>query len=312
MATKFTNTNNISAPSDSLSANTLESYDRNLLRRAVEMFVISKYTAKKTQPKYEGKSAVFSVYDQIPDTAFNTAVLADGITPTAVDLTKTSVKADIVNRGAYVELTDEVSLFHEDGARLIKESTDNLGSGAGMAIEKTLFAEAIAGAGIDQVTTPAVDTQTGIEACLLTLRNNLGAKFTSILDGSKNTDTKTIREAYIGFVHPNDVGNLEAMTGWVGVEKYASQDEMKGEVGAFKTSRWIETTLATEGTLVILAEEGLGEVSVRGKKKIQTIVNGLGSAGSSDPLSQRQSVGAKFAFAAKVLQAKWVAKAAVV
>jgi len=310
--TKFTNTNNVSAPADSLSANTLELYNRNLLTRAVEEFVISKYTAKKTQAKFNGKTAVFSVYDQIPDTAFNTAVLADGVTPAAVDLTKTSVTADIVNRGAFVELTDEVSLYHEDGARLIKESTDNLGSGAGMAIEKTLFAEAISGAGIDQVTTPAADTGAGITSCLLALRNNLGSKFTSIKTGSRNTDTKTIREAYIGFVHPNDVANLEAMTGWVGVEKYAGQEELKGEVGSFKTSRWIESTLATEGTLVILAEEGLGEVSVSGKGKIQTIVNGLGSAGSADPLSQRQSVGAKFAMGAKVLQAKWVGKAAIV
>ena len=181
-----------------------------------------------------------------------------------------------------------------------------------MAIEKTLFAECVAGAGIDQVTTPAADTGTGITACLLALRNNLGDKFTSIKTGSKNIDTKTIREAYIGFVHPNDTANLQAMTGWTGIEKYAGQEELPGEVGSYETSRWIESTLATEGTLVILAEEGLGEVGVASKGKIQTIVNGLGSAGSADPLSQRQSVGAKFQMAAKVLQSKWVAIAAVV
>ncbi len=310
--TKFTNTNNISAPADSLSANTLQAYDRNLLRRAVEEFVISRYTAKKTQPKYNGKTAVYSVFDQIPETAFTTAVLADGVTPAATDLTKTSVSADIVNRGAFIELTDEVSLYHEDGAKLIKESTDNLGKGAGMAIEKTLFAEAIAGAGIDQHTTPAGSTEAGLDVALLALRNNLGKKFTSMLTGSKNIDTKTIREAYIGLCHPDDVAKLEAIAGWVGVEKYASQDAMPLEIGSYKTSRWIETTLATKGTLVILAEEGLAEIGVASKGKIQTIVNGLGSAGSADPLSQRQSVGAKFQMAAKVLRPEWVAKAALV
>ncbi len=309
---KFTNTANLTSPADSLSANTLALHNRNLLERAVEKLVISKYTAKKTQAKFNGKTAIFSVYDQIPDTAFTTAVLADGVTPAATDLTKTSVSADIVNRGAFVELTDEVSLYHEDGAGLIKEATDNLGAGAGMAIEKTLFAEAIAGAGIDQHTVPAASTEAGLDACLLALRNNLGDKFTSMLAGSKNTDTRTIREAYVGFCHPDDVQNLQAMTGWTGIEKYASQDEMPSEVGSYSTSRWIETTNATSGTLIILAEEALGEVSVRGKGKIQTIVNGLGSAGSADPLSQRQSVGAKFQMAAKVLQSKWVAKAAVV
>ena len=51
-AATYTGTDNISAPSDSLSTNTLQSYNRNLLRRAVENFVISKFTAKKAQPKF--------------------------------------------------------------------------------------------------------------------------------------------------------------------------------------------------------------------------------------------------------------------
>jgi len=309
MAT-FTNTNNISSPADSLSANTLEAYNRNLLRRATENFVISKYTQKKTQPKYNGKSAVFSVYDQISEDAFNTAVLADGVTPSATDITKTSVKADLVNRGAFIELTDEVSLYHEDGAKLIKESTDNLGSAAGTAIEKTLFAEAIAGAGIDVVTTPAASTEAGLETVFLTLRKNLGSKFKSMLTGSKNTDTKTIREAYICLVHPDDTANLEAIAGWVGVEKYASQDAMEMEIGSYKTGRFIETTNATAGTIVVLAEEGLGQVGLAGKGKMQTIVKGLGQG--QDPLNQRQSVGIKFQLGAKVLQSKWVGKTAIV
>jgi N4-gp56 family major capsid protein len=194
MATKYTGTDNITNPSDSISTNTLKVYDRNLLERAVEEFVISKFTAKKTQPKYNGKTAVFSVYDQIPATAFTAATLGDGVTPTATDLTKKSVTADIADYGAFVELTDEVSVYHEDGAGLVVEASDNLGAGAGTAIESLLFAETEANAGIDFVTTPEATTELGLDKAETQLRVNLGKKFKSMITGSKNTDTKTIRE----------------------------------------------------------------------------------------------------------------------
>lgn len=312
MAT-FTNTSNLTNPNDSLSANTLQSYNRNLLRRAVEKFVISAFTAKKTQPKYEGKSAVFSVYNQIPATAFTTAVLADGTTPAATALTKKSIKADIANYGAFVSFTDEVSLYHEDGAILIKESTDNLGAGAGTATEKLLFAEAIANAGIDFVTVAPASTEAGLDGAETQLRKNLGMKFKSMITGSTSASTSPIREAYVAFVHPDDVLKVEAMPNYVSVEKYGYSDGLiPNEIGSRRGVRFVETTNATAGTIVILAEEGLGEVSVRGVGKMQTIVNGLGSAGSSDPLSQRQSVGVKFAFSPKVLRPEWVAKSKVI
>ncbi len=61
-----------------------------------------------------------------------------------------------------------------------------------------------------------------------------------------------------------------------------------------------------------MAEESLGEVSVRGKNRIQTIVKGFGSGGTEDALNQRQSVGAKYQLGAKTLRPEWIAKVAVV
>lgn len=311
--TKYTGTSNLSSPSDALSANTLQAYNRNLLRRAVENFVISKFTAKKTQPKFEGKSAVFSVYNQIPASAFTTAVLADGVTPASTSLTKKSIKADIANYGTYVEFTDEVSLYHEDGAILIKEASDNLGAGAGTAMENLLFAEAIANAGIDGVTVSPATTEAGLDAVETQLRKNLGAKFKAMITGSTNYGTSPIREGYVAFVHPDDVLAVEALSGYVSVEKYGYSDGLiPNEIGSRRGIRFVETVNATAGVILVLADEALGEVSVRGVGKMQTIVNGLGSSGSADPLSQRQTVGVKFAFAPKVLRPEWVAKTAIV
>ena len=310
---KFTNTNNMTTPSDSLSANTLQNYDRNLLRRAVEKFVISKFTAKKTQPKFEGKSAVFSVYDQIPASAFTTAVLADGVTPAATDITKKSIKADLANYGAFAEFTDEVSLYHEDGKILIKEATDNLGAGAGTAIETLLFAEAEANAGVDFLTTPEADTETGLDKAETQLRINLAMKFKSMITGSTKVDTKTVREAYVAFINPADIMKIEGMTGYLSVNQYGYSDGlMENEIGSRRGLRFVESNNATAGQVTILAEEALGEVSVRGKGRIQTIVKGLGSGGTTDALDQRQTVGAKFQIAPKMLRPEWAAKCAVV
>jgi N4-gp56 family major capsid protein len=310
---KFTGTNNVTNPGDSISANTLQAYDRNLLRRAVEELVISKFTAKKTQPKFNGKTAVFSVYDQIPASAFTTAVLPDGVTPAETDMTKKSVVANIANYGAYTSFTDEVSLYHEDGAQLIKEATDNLGSGAGTAIESLLFAELEANAGIDFDTTPEASTEIGLDKLETQLRVNLGKKFKSMIVGSKNTDTKTIRECYVAFINPADILSIEALSGFVSVDKYGYSDGLiTNEIGSRRGLRFVETNNAPAGKVLVLAEEALGEVSVRGNGKMKTIVKGLGSAGSSDPLDQRQSVGCKFAVAPKVLRPIWCGKAAIV
>ena len=312
MAT-FTNTNNVSNPSDSLSANTLESYSRNLLERAVEEFVISNFTDKKTQPKFEGKTAVFSIFDQIPASAFTTSVLADGVTPTATPITKKSIKANISNYGAFIELTDEVSLYHEDGAGLIKECTDNLGSGAGTAIETLLFAEAEANAGIDFLTTPETDTQTGLDKAETQLRVNLAKKFKKMVTGSTNYATTTVRESYVAFINPADILKVEAMTDFQSVDKYGYTDGLlPNEVGSRRGMRFVETNNAKAGQITILGEGALGEVGIRGKKKIKSIVNGLGSAGSADPLDQRQSVGAKFAISPKMLRPEFAAICAIV
>ena len=308
--TKFTNTDNQTNPADSLSANTLKVYNRNLLERAVEEFVISKFTDKKTQPKYNGKTAVFSVYDQIPATAFTAAVLADGVTPVAVDLTKKSVSADIANYGAFIELTDEVSLYHEDGAGLIVEATDNLGSGAGTAIESLLFAEAEANAGIDFLTTPEVDTETGLDKAETQLRVNLAKKFKKMITGSKNTDTVTIRDCYVAFVNPTDILAVEAMTSFVTVDKYGYSDGLiMNEVGSRRGLRFVESNNAAAGQITILGEGALGEVSVR-SSKMKTIVQGLGEG--NDPIEQRQTVAVKFAIAPKMLRPEWSAICAIV
>ena len=235
------------------------------------------------------------------------------MTPSATVITKKSVKADLANYGAFVNFTDEVSLYHEDGKILIKESTDNLGAGAGTAIESLLFAEAEANAGIDYLTVPEASTIIGLDLAQTQLEVNLGKKFKSMINGSKNIDTKTVREAYVGFINSADIMAIEGLTDFTPVNQYGYSDGlMVNEVGTRRGVRFVSTINAVAGQITILAEEALGEVSVRGKGRIQTIVNALGSAGSADPLDQRQTVGAKFQIAPKMLRPEWAAICAIV
>ena len=58
--------------------------------------------------------------------------------------------------------------------------------------------------------------------------------------------------------------------------------------------------------MIVLGEEALAEVGVRGKKKIETIIKELGSAGTADALNTTGSIGSKFRLAAVTLRPDWI------
>ncbi len=296
-----------------LDTNTKFSYDRNLLRRAREAFIISGFTAKKTAPKYNGDTVKFSRYDNI---AANTTALTEGVVPASVDVSKVNISATVAQYGQHTAYTDDLDVYSEDGKVFVKEVTDNLGEASGETQETLLFTTA---EGTTNATVFTTDIATTVQNVELGLRQNLGKKFKSMITGSTNYATSTIREAYVGFVTPVGALLMEAVPGFVSVDKYGYSDGLlPNEVGSYRGIRYCETTLlgtrtgVTNPTIeqaIILAEEGLAEVGIRGKGKIEAIVKPLGSAGTADPLNQTGSIGSKFRFASVILKDEWVAQA---
>ncbi len=289
--------------------NTSEWYDRNLLENGRENFIISNFTAKKSLPKYEGKGVVFSYYEHIP--AFSTPLVEGAAQGSGAALSKINVRTAMDVYGEFVPYTDDLDIHGEDGARFKKDVTSNLGGAAGETQEGLIFAAAEASNTAITFATSAAATVKDAET---SLRKALGKKFTSMITGSTKYATSPIRPAYVGFVSVDGGNILESEAGWTPVENYGYSDGLlPNEIGSLRGTRICETTLLGQKAgstpveqMIVLAEEAVAEVGIRGLKKIETIIKELGSAGTADALNRSGSVGSKFRLAAVTLRPDWV------
>lgn len=140
-----------------------------------------------------------------------------------------------------------------------------------------------------------------------------------MVNPSTGVSTVPVRPSYIGFVHTDNSGKLEALENFTPVEKYPSQrDVLSGEIGERKGVRYIETSnakiFAGEGgagidvySILIFGQHAYGITRVEGKA-LENIVHALGSAGSADALNQRETSGWKATFLALILNNNFMAR----
>ncbi len=289
--------------------NTSEFYDRNLLENGREKFIVSNFTAKKSLPKYEGKGVVFSYYEHIP--AFPTPLVEGAAQGAGATLSKINVRTNVDAYGEFVPFTDDLDIHGEDGARFKKDVTSNLGGAAGETQEGLIFAAC-------EASNTAIVFNTSVEATMrdaeTSLRKALGSKFTTMITGSTKYATSPIRPAYVGFVSVDGANILDNTPGFISVESYGYSDGLlPNEIGSFKGTRICETTLLGQKAgstpveqMILLAEEAVAEVGIRGLKKIETIIKELGSAGTADALNREGAIGSKFRLGAVTLRPDWV------
>ncbi len=298
---------NIADPSAGL--NTYEYYNRLLLERAVEKFIVNNFVAKKTQPLYNGDQAVFSRYENL-DT-FKQPLL-EGANPSGQQLSKVNVRTKLNTYGDFVALTDDLLVYGEDSANIKRDVISNLGDAAGQTLEELMF-DTIVGGGTEIVFDTSLDST--LMTAELALRNALASKFTSMVTGSTKYATTPIRAAYAAFVTPEGAVMLEeSLAGYTSVEKYGYTDGLlPNEVGSYRGIRFMESTLVptwNDGGVdkqqaIILGEEAVAEVGIRGKKRIESIIHDFGSAGVEDPINRTMTIGVKTKWSGVVLRPDW-------
>ncbi len=298
---------NIADPATGI--NTSEYFDRNLLENAREKFIVSNFTAKKSLPKYEGSGVIFSFYEHIP--SFTTPLVEGAAQGAGASLNKVNIRATMGTYGEFVPFTDELDIYGEDGARFKKDVTSNLGGAAGQSQEELIFASC-------EASNTAITFNTSVELTVrdaeTSLRKALGSKFTDMITGSTKYSTSPIRPAYVGFVSVDGANILDSTPGFISVENYGYSDGLlPNEIGSLKGTRICETTLLGQKAgatpveqMVLLAEEAVAEVGIRGLKKIETIIKELGSAGTADALNRNGAIGSKFRMAVCILRSDWV------
>ena len=127
----------------------------------------------------------------------------------------------------------------------------------------------------------------------------------------KMNNTPKINGYYIAIMHPSIAYDLMADPDWIDAQKYTSGNVEKiyfGEIGEIAGVKVVESTEAKvwkEGDLsvyatLIFGKDAYGITDVEGGG-LTTIVKGLGSAGTGDPLNQRSTIGWKAYHTAKIL-----------
>lgn len=297
-------------------------YDKVLLRKAIPLFVHTRFGQVRDIPKGNTKTIKFRRYNLL--TAATTP-LTEGVTPTGSKLSKSDVPAIVKFYGDYVTLTDELLLTTLDPvlteaasvlgvqyADTIDQLTRNILAG-GTTIQWTSTAGAIG-----EVAAGMVLTKLDIQEAVRTLKVNIAKKHTSQVDPGTGFNTSPIAAAYIGIVHPNTTFDIKKIAGFVRIEEYGQKKAMEGEIGAVDEVRFIETTNAkvfigegadsidVYGTL-ILGTDAYGITRISGAA-VKNIIKPLGSGGATDPLDQRQTSGWKASHVAVILNQAWMVR----
>ena len=295
-------------------------YDRALLRKAIPLFVHTRWAQIRDIPKGNTKTIKFRKYTLL---SAATTALTEGVTPTGSQLAITDITATVSQYGDYVTLTDILVLTTLDP--VLTETAELLGIQYADTIDQltrnvlaagTTIQYASTAAARDEVTSAMKITMAEVREAVKTLKVNLAKRITSQVDPSDGFNTSPVPACYIGIVHPNTTFDLKNVPGFVRIEEYGQKKALEGEVGALDEVRFIETTNAkvfedagsgsidVYGTL-ILGANAYGVTRISGAA-VQNIIKPLGSAGSADPLNQRQTSGWKATFVAKILNEAWM------
>lgn len=290
-------------------------YSRALLERAVPALVYTRFGQVRDIPMNSGSDVIkFRRYGSL--TAATTP-LSEGVTPSGSQLSVTDITATLDYYGDYVTLTDK--LQYETIDPILTETAEVLGEQAGDTLDQVARDVLVAGTNVQysgsatsRATVADVIDLTAIKKAVRTLKNGNAKPVTSMIDPSTGYNTQGIRAAFIGIVHPNTTYDLESVSGWVPVEKYADPSKaLPNEVGSVAGVRFLETTNAKVFSgagsggadvyaTLILGKNAYGVTRLSGKS-LENIVKPLGSAGSADPLNQRATSGWKASFVAKIL-----------
>lgn len=237
------------------------------------------------------------MYKDLPET---TDHLIEGVSPDGLKYSLVDFTTKVYQEGNFVPLTDKMLKYGLD--RQLSISGKLLGKNARNRMTSLLAATVFNGLNVRyaQGETSRANVKSNAKGITLADINEIKANFVrrgvEPVDGGK----------YIFLASPEVIADLKNLSdvnkSWVDVEKYGDQSGIiNGEVGTFLGFRFIETNIVpvvdTNIHLCLaFGKEAFGAVAIDGEDAaggFEVIYKELGSAGSSDPLNQRGSLGWK-------------------
>jgi N4-gp56 family major capsid protein len=291
-------------------------FDRLLLTLARPYYIYDMFAQKRTIPLNSGDQMIFRRYATLTAA---TVPITDGTTPPGDALSVTDFSTQIKWYGNFVVITDQVQFTVQD--RVLNEATRVLSLQLGLTIDTLIRNMMVATAssilcsnGING-NTPTEITTADIKTAVRALRLGNARLMTKPIPGENRFATSPVRSSYWGFMDVTIQNDLEACADFLSAANYPNpMDALEAEWGSTNNVRWLLSTNGFSSSAsipvwnnIILGQESYGVVKL-GSKEAEFIVKPLGSAGTSDPLNQRGSVGYKYPFATRLLNDNWITR----
>ena len=266
-------------------------YSDYLIDNAEPKLVHDQFGQKHPIPKNGGKTIEFRKYSPLPKML---TPLTEGVTPDGQSLTVTTIEATIQQYGGYITISDVLQLTAIDNNMM--QATKLLGSQAGATLD-TITREVLNG-GTNVIYSGGVTSRSAVADTLTVADIKKAARALKVQNADK------IGDSFVAIIHPDVTYDLTNDPDWKAPHQYVDTDNMyTGEIGKIAGVRFVETTeakiWASAGSggksvysTLVLAENAYGVTEVEGGG-LRHIVKQLGSAGTSDPLDQRATVGWK-------------------
>lgn len=305
-------------------------YDRKLLERARPKLLAQDFGQKRPLPANNSLTIKFRKYNDLSRAVANLQ-LTEGDPGNGEKMSITDILASVRQYGNYVTITDLVQVSIEDP--VLNEAVDLLAEQMADTIDTITFSAMNAGTNVrlasaaDDIASLAQPIKgADFDYAIRMFRRNNADPFTEIVRASTGFNTFPIRPAYWAFVHPDVAKDLENISGFISVERYASQGPVHdAEIGSYKNVRFLMTTQCpildhagnpvhggtfVPGTVnttrtnvystILVAKNAYGLVDLD-KGTVKSIVKTPGGSDTSNPLNQYSTAGWKLLYTAKIL-----------
>lgn len=297
-----------------VSAAVSATYDRLLLMRARPHLIHSLFGQKRNINKKSGNQIKFRRYTNL---SVATTPLSEGTSPAGSQLAKTDLTATISQYGDFVEISDVVDLTVEDA--VVVEAVELLGQQFGETVDAivrdtlaSVLTNVNASAGVNGDGTATEITKTDIDGVVKTLMGNNAAMISDVVTATSGVGTVPIPPSYFGMIDTDVTDDLAAVSNFVSTQEYGMQmPVLEAEWGSTGRVRWLASSNGyVNGSYYsgfIVGKNAYGLTELEGGTA-QTIIKQFGSGGTSDPLSQKGSVGWKTFFVSRVLNDNFISE----
>lgn len=279
-------------------------YEKKRLSRLEFDLHLQEWAEKKPMPKNSGNEIVWTRHTNF---GANVTPLVEGVTPNGLTMQSVQISAIPLQYGDYVALSDY----------LIAEAIDPVMEGA---IELLTYRQALSADTIVRNTLHGnvTDQFAGGAAneAAIVLANVFNApEARKAAYKLRKLAVRPVGDSYAAVVHPAQIFDLQSdnsIGSWLEINKYTTTGPLyKGEIGKMYGIRFVESQniqFVNNGTVdvyraFVFGKEGYGTTELSGNGN-KMITKQLGSGGTEDPLDQRATVGFKYSFVCKVLDAQ--------